>query len=179
MAPDMFVDPSVDSRTYPPGRAGELETLVAFLRWQRETFELKCSGLTPAQLARRAVEPSNLSLLGLIRHQTDVERGWIRARIAGEDLEPLYWRTDAEDAAFDEAVGTRECVDEAWRSFREAAAFTERFMAETTDLEITCEDRWRGTLSLRWVLFHLVEGYARHNGHADFLRERIDGRVGQ
>jgi len=178
MAPDMFVDFDVDPRTDPPGQAGERETLLGFLRWQRETLELKCSGLMPEQLARRAVKPSTMSLLGLVRHLSDVERGWIGGRIAGEVNEPWFWRPEAEDAAFDEAEGTSECVDEAWQALREAAAFTDRVAAKAS-LDRTCEDRWRGPLSLRWVLTHLVEEYARHNGHADLLRERIDGKVGQ
>jgi uncharacterized damage-inducible protein DinB len=175
----MFVGPADDPRTNPPGQAGERETLLGFLRRQRETFELKCSGLNPQQLALRAVPPSTMSLLGLVRHQADVERGWIRGRIAGDVTEPLYWRADAQDADFEEAVGTPECVAEAWEAFWEAAAFTERFVTETPNLDITCEDRRYGRLSLRWVLAHLIDGYGRHNGHADLLRERIDGRVGQ
>ncbi|WP_335991348.1 DinB family protein [Glycomyces sp. MUSA5-2] len=165
------------TRTDPPGRAGERETLLGFLRYQRETLALKCAGLTPEQAARRAVEPSSMSLLGLVRHLADVERGWIRGRIAGDVAEPLFWREDRPDAAFDEAEGTAACVEEAWAALRESAAFTERFAAGAS-LDRTCEDR-RGLVSLRWVLFHLIEEYARHNGHADLLRERIDGSVGQ
>ena len=180
MAPDMFVAPEPDPRISPPGRAGEREMLLGFLRWQRDTLELKCAGLTPEQLARRSVEPSTMSLIGLVRHLADVERGWIRGRTAGDVAAPLFWRADAEDAAFEGAAGTAECVAGAWAVFREAAAFTERFVAAFPDLgEVACEDRRHGRLSLRWVLTHLVEEYARHNGHADLLRERIDGAAGE
>lgn len=175
----MTFDPEARPRTEPPGQAGERETLLGFLRWQRETFAWKCAGLGPEQLASRSVAPSTMSLLGLVRHQADVERGWVRGRIAGEVSEPLYWRDDDNDADFNEAVGTPECVEQAWTAFWEAAAFTDRFVRAAPDLDLTCEDRWRGTLSLRWVLLHLIDGYARHNGHADLLRERIDGTVGQ
>jgi uncharacterized damage-inducible protein DinB len=178
MAPDMFVGLGAGPRTDAPGRAGERETLLGFLRRQRQTLELKCSGLTPEQLARRSVAPSSMSLLGLVRHLSDVERGWIQGRIAGHDIAPRFWRAGAEDAAFDEVEATPECVAEAWAALREAAAFTDRF-APGADWDRTCEDRRRGPLSLRWVLMHLVEEYARHNGHADLLRERIDGAVGQ
>lgn len=179
MTPDESFDPEVRPRTEAPGQADERETLLGFLRWQRETFAWKCVGLSPEQLALRAVAPSKMSLLGLVRHQADVERGWVQGRIAGEVSEPLYWRVDDNDADFNEAVGTPECVEQAWTAFWEAAAFTDRFVPAAPNLDITCEDRWRGTLSLRWVLLHLIDGYARHNGHADLLRERIDGAVGQ
>jgi hypothetical protein len=78
MMASMFIDP--DPRSEPPPRGGELETLSGFLRWQRETLELKCSGLDTAGLARRSVEPSSMSLLGLLRHLADVERAWASAR---------------------------------------------------------------------------------------------------
>lgn len=166
------------ARAEPPGRAGERETLLGFLRRQREALEWKCAGLGPGELARRSVEPSALSLLGLVRHLTDVERGWIRGRIAGDVTAPLYWRADDEDAALHEAEGTPACVDQAWKAFHETAAWTDRFVSEAASLDLTCEDH-RGPRSLRWVLMHLVEEYARHLGHADLLRERIDGAVGQ
>lgn len=176
MSTAMSAEGDADPRTDPPGEAGEREILLGFLRLQRETLELKCSGLNPEQLARRSVEPSGMSLLGLVRHLSDVERGWIRSRVAQQEVEPRFWRADAEDAAFDEAEGTPECVEAAWAFFHDEAALTDRLAAETP-LEATYE-HWQGTLSLRWILHHLLNEYARHNGHADLLRERIDGRVG-
>jgi uncharacterized damage-inducible protein DinB len=166
-------------RTDPPARGDERATLAGFLHWQRETLELKCSGLDPADLARRAVEPFTLSLLGLVRHLAEVERGWFRRAMAGQDAPP-HWRTRADpDAPFDSAAPDPAMVAEAWEVWRSEVAFADRFVAEAPDLEVTGDDPWRGAVSLRWVLVHMVEEYARHNGHADLLRQRIDGRVGQ
>jgi uncharacterized damage-inducible protein DinB len=175
---DMFVDLADDPRTDPPGQVDERATLLGFLRWQRQTLELKCAGLDAAALARRSLDPSKLSLLGLVRHLTDVERGWIRRGLAGEGGRPLYATAGAPDTDFDGAAADPELVDQAWEAWRAEAAYTDRFVT-TADLDITLDDEWRGPLSLRWVLVHLVEEYARHLGHADILRERIDGRVGQ
>jgi uncharacterized damage-inducible protein DinB len=177
MTTDMFVDPGSDPRVEPPGRGNERETLTAFLRWQRGTLELKCAGLSAGQLARRAVEPSSLSLLGLVRHMADVERAWFRRFLAGDDSSGHF---DAgPDEAFHGAVDDPEVVEHAWSVWRAEVEFADRFVAAAPDLDISGEDPWRGPLSLRWVLTHMVEEYARHNGHADLLRERIDGAVGQ
>jgi uncharacterized damage-inducible protein DinB len=171
---DMFVSPDEDPRT-DGGFRGERATLVGFLRDQRLTLELKCSGLDADAMARRSVPPSSLSLLGLVRHLADVERGWFRRRLAGQDA-PSRYRTDADpDGAFDCAVPDPEVVAEAWAAWRAEVAFAERFVAEAPDLDLTGPE---GEV-LREVLVHMIEEYARHNGHADLLRERIDGRVGQ
>jgi uncharacterized damage-inducible protein DinB len=172
---DMFVDLGTDPRTDPPGTGDERATLLGFLAWQRGTLELKCAGLTPEQLARRPLEPSLLSLLGLVRHVTDVERGWIRDGLAGHDAAPLY---PGPDADFTGAVADPAVVERAWEAWRAEAAFTDSFAADAS-WEVSVPDSHRGPLGLRWVLVHLIEEYARHNGHADVLRERIDGRVGQ
>ncbi|HWG24730.1 MAG TPA: DinB family protein [Actinospica sp.] len=176
---DMFIDPESDPRADPPPQADERSTLAAFLRWQRETLELKCSGLSPEQLARRTVEPSTMSLLGLIRHMADVERGWFRRGMAQEPATPRFYSDDEPDGDFDGAVADAEVVAEAWRAWREEVEFAERFVADARSLDITFDDKWRGPLSLRWVLLHMIEEYARHNGHADLMREQIDGRLGQ
>jgi Protein of unknown function (DUF664) len=152
-------------------------TLLAFLRWQRETLELKCSGLSPDDLARRAVEPAKLSLLGLVRHMADVERRWLRYVLAGDDAPPRFSSASEPDGDFDGAVPDGTVVAHAWESWRAEVSFADAFAADT-DLDFSMEDSWRGFVSLRWVLVHMVEEYARHNGHADLLRERIDGRVG-
>ena len=176
---DMFIEPETDPRTDPPTLADERDTLAAYLRWQRETLELKCSGLDAEQLARRAVEPSTMSLLGLIRHMADVERGWFRRGMAAEQAPPIFYSKAEMDGDFDGAVADADVVAEAWRAWREEVAFAERFVADARSLDITFEDKWRGPTSLRWVLVHMIEEYARHNGHADLLRERIDGKLGQ
>jgi uncharacterized damage-inducible protein DinB len=166
-------DPRLDARTTGDERA----MLADFLNAQRMTLELKCSGLGK-ELATRSVEPSALSLLGLVRHLTEVERRWFRQVLAGEDASALYTSPDEPDGDFDGAVGDPEAIAQAWEAWREEVAFAKRFVAEAADLEVAGDDGWRGTVSLRWVLIHLVEEYARHNGHADLLRERIDGAVG-
>lgn len=177
----MFIELSTDPRADPPARSDERATLTGFLRWQRETLELKCSGLDAADLARRSAEPSTLSLLGLVRHLADVERGWFRGIMAGQDLPPHFSSATDPDADFDGALPGPAVVAEAWNAWRAEAAFTDQFIAEAPSLDITGKipDAWRGLMSLRWVLVHVVEEYARHNGHADLLRERIDGRIGQ
>jgi uncharacterized damage-inducible protein DinB len=176
---DMFIDVDRDPRADPPMQAGERETLIGFLNWQRHTFELKCAGLDAADLARRAVEPSTLSLLGLLRHMADVERGWFRRRMAGQDAPPHYYSKDNPDGDFDGAVADPEVVAEAWDVWRSEIAFANQLIAEAANLDVSGTEPTRGPVSLRWVLNHMVEEYARHNGHADLLRQRIDGAVGQ
>ncbi|MCU1681286.1 MAG: Mini-circle protein [Amycolatopsis sp.] len=167
----------VGSRVGGPAVGDDRTMLVEFLRAQRATLELKCGGLD-VELSRRSVEPSTLSLLGLIRHLADVERRWFRQVLAGQDA-PARFVSDANpDGDFDGATSDPACAAEAWDAWRAEVAFAERFVAGAPDLDLTGEDSWRGTVSLRWVLVHLVEEYARHNGHADLLRERIDGAIG-
>ena len=177
----MFIESGTDPRADPPPRGDERSTLAGFLRWQRDTLELKCSGLSEADLARRTVEPSTMSLLGLVRHMADMERGWFRGIMAGQDVPPHFCSDTDRDGDFDGAVPDPEVVAEAWDVWRAEVAFAERLVAAAPDLDITGKtpDAWRGPMSLRWVLVHVVEEYARHNGHADLLRERIDGRIGQ
>ncbi len=174
----MFVAPDEDPRS-DGGFTDERTLLVEYLRDHRLTLELKCSGLDAEQLARRAVEPSNLSLLGLVRHMADVERTWFRQRMAGQDV-ARHYRTEADrDADFNGAVPDPEVVEEAWRTWREEVTFAEQFVAESPDLGVTGTRGDGKPISLRELLLHMIEEYARHNGHADLLRERIDGRVGQ
>ena len=153
--------------------------LLAFLRWKRDTLELKCSGLDAADLARRSVDPSTMSLLGLVRHMADVERTWFRRVMAGQDAPPHYYSDTNPDGEFDGAVPDPEVVAEAWNVWRAEVAFADQFVAEAPDLDVVGNHSYLGAVSLRWVLVHMVEEYARHDGHADLLRERIDGRVGQ
>jgi uncharacterized damage-inducible protein DinB len=174
----MFVDPEDDPRENGPTLGDERATLTEYLRWQRATLELKCAGLEAADLARRSVEPSTLSLLGLVRHMADVERGWFRRVMAGQDAPPHFSSDTDPDGDFDGAVPDPAVVAEAWDVWRAEMAFTDRLVAEASDLDVTGASR-QGPVSLREVLVHMIEEYARHNGHADLLRERIDGRVGQ
>jgi Protein of unknown function (DUF664) len=171
---DMFVQPEDDPRA-DGGFQGERATLVGYLRDQRLTLELKCSGLDAVDLARRSVPPSNMSLLGLVRHMAGVEQSWFRLRMAGQDA-PRLFRSDADrDEDFNGAVPDPEVVAEAWDTRRAEVAFADQYVAEAPDLDLVGKE---GDV-LRDVLVHMIEEYARHNGHADLLRERIDGRVGQ
>jgi uncharacterized damage-inducible protein DinB len=176
---NMFVHPDEDPRESGPILGDERATLVEYLRFQRLTLELKCSGLDADQLARRSVPPSTLSLLGLVRHLADVERSWFRWVMAGQDAPPHY-RSDANrDADFEGAVADPEVVAEAWDTWRAEVAFAERFVAEAPDLDVIGNTSDQGQVSLREVVVHMIEEYARHCGHADLLRETIDGRIGQ
>lgn len=157
---------------------GERDTLVGSLRNQRLTLQMKCAGLDAEAMARRSVEPSNLSLLGLVRHLAGVEQTWFRRVMAGQD-EPRHYRTDDDpEGDFNGAVADPAVVAQAWDTWRSEVAFAERFVAGAPNLDISGTDGDE-PVELRSVLVHMIEEYARHNGHADFLRERIDGRVGQ
>lgn len=158
---------------------GERATLLDYLRAYRLTMEMKCADLRPDQLARRSVPPSTMSLLGLIRHMADVERHWFRRVMAQADAPALYWSQDVADADWLGAVADPAVVEEAWRSWRDEVAFAERLAADSPDLGVTGIMRDGASIALREVLVHMIEEYARHCGHADLLRERIDGRVGQ
>ncbi len=175
---DMFMDVRSDPRQTgtPPG--DEQATLIEFLRCQRLTLQLKCEGLDAEQLACRAVEPSTMSLLGLVRHMAEVERGWFRRRFAGQDVPKRYQSEEHPDGDFDGAVANRANVEEAWAAWHDEVAFAEQFVL-ATDLGFVGHDGSENPISLRELLVHMIEEYARHNGHADLLRERIDGRIGQ
>ena len=175
----MSTDTAADPRIEPAPRTDERTTLSEFLRWQRQTLELKCAGLAPEDLARRAVEPSAISLLGLVRHMADVEHYWFREMLAGQDVPPRFHSAADPDGDFNGAQGTAGAVEEAWQAWREAVDFAESFVGNAADLDVTGDGQQRGAVSLRWVLVHMIEEYARHNGHADFLRERIDGATGE
>lgn len=160
----MFVDRGEDPRT-DGGFEGERAVLTGYLRDQRLTLELKCSGLDAAALARRSVEPSNLSLLGLVRHMAGVEQKWFRQVMAGQDV-PRHYRSDGDpDGDFNGAVPDPEVVAEAWATWRAEVAFAERFTAEASDLSVT-GTVGQESMQLREVLVHVIEEYARHNGHA-------------
>ena len=176
---DTWVDWNDDPRNAGVELEGERATLIDYLRAYRLTMEMKCTGLDAGQLARRSVPPSTMSLLGLIRHMADVERNWFRRVLAGQDAPPLYWSDEVADADWAGAVANPEVVAEAWQSWRDEVGFAERFVADADDLGIRGTMKDGSTIALREVIVHMIEEYARHAGHADLLRERIDGRVGQ
>ena len=174
-----------DPREHGPTLGDERTTLVESLRCQRLTLEMKCSGLDAEAMARRSVEPSTMSLLGLVRHLAETERATFRQLMAGQDVPRLFCSETDRDGDFDGAVPDPAVVAEAWDAWREEVDFATRFVAEAPSLDITANDPLNehgsggGALSLREVLVGTIEEYARHMGHADLLRERIDGRIGQ
>ncbi|MFJ6571838.1 DinB family protein [Streptomyces sp. NPDC091292] len=165
-----------DDRIAPPLIADERDMLRAFLDYQRATLAMKCEGLTDEQLRRRSMPPSTLTLLGLVRHMAEVERTWFRRVIGAEDI-PLVWSEDGDfQVAYDAEDSTRAEAFDAWRAEVEHAR---RIEQEAESLDVTgYQARWGADVSLRLVMLHLLHEYARHNGHADFLREGIDGVVG-
>jgi hypothetical protein len=170
----MWADPDEDPRNSDgPSPDGELATLQDFLGNYRLTLRMKCEGLKPEELARRSVPPSTMSLLGLIRHLAEVERDW-RNWILPEDPAPKLY--GARDADFEGAVGEQALVEGAFADLAREQAATDAVLAECPDMGARVGQD--GT-SVRELRVHRVEEYARHCGHADLLRERIDGRVGQ
>ncbi|MCX4684109.1 DinB family protein [Kitasatospora purpeofusca] len=169
-------DGAGDGRIAPPLTGGERETLRAFLDFHRATLAMKCAGLTDEQLRLRSSPPSTLTLLGLVRHMAEVERTWFRRVIDGEDI-PLVWSAEGDfQVAYDADGADRAEAFAAWETEVEHARRIER---EAESLDVTgYQVRWQAEVSLRLVMLHLIHEYARHNGHADFLREAIDGEVG-
>jgi uncharacterized damage-inducible protein DinB len=176
---DDWMDPADDPRETGTELHDERSVLVEYVRLYRLTMEMKCADLDAAQLARRSVPPSTMSLLGLIRHMADVERHWFRRVMAGEDAPPLYWTEGEADVDWTGAIADPEVVGRAWEDWRGEVGYAERYVNGADDLGIRGTMRDGKTISLREVLVHMIEEYARHCGHADLLRERIDGRIGQ
>jgi Protein of unknown function (DUF664) len=186
---DMFTADGKPSRDDPresgPTLGDERTTLVEALRCQRLTLELKCSGLDAEALARRSIEPSTMSLLGLVRHLAEMERATFRVMMSGQDVPRLFCSDADRDGDFDGAVPDPRVVAAGWDAWRSEVDFATRFVAEAPSLDITGNDPLNqhgsggGPMSLREVLVGMIEEYARHLGHVDLLRERIDGRIGQ
>lgn len=163
-------------RVSPPLRGTEREMLRAFLDFLRGTLAMKCDGLSDDELRRRSMPPSTLSLLGLVRHMAEVERNWFRRVINGEDV-PLVWSPDGDyQVAYDASTATRAEAFAAWQTEIEHARRIER-AAESLDVSGR-HHKTGDEVSLRLVMLHLIHEYARHSGHADLLREGIDGTVG-
>jgi hypothetical protein len=174
-----------DPREHGPRLGDERVTLAEALRCQRLTLEMKCDGLDAEAMARRAVEPSTMSLLGLVRHLAETERATFRVLMARQDVPRLFCSSTDPDGDFDGAVPDPRVVAEAWDAWRAEVDFATRFVAGAPSLDITGDDPLNqhgsggGAMSLREVLVGMIGEYARHMGHADLLRERIDGRLGQ
>ena len=170
----MWVDPDKDPRDSDAASPeGELATLQAYLARYRLTLLMKCEGLNVGQLARRSVPPSTMSLLGLLRHLAEAERdwrGWIRP---GGPPPKLYGTGDGD---FSGAVADQAVVDTAYADLAREQAATDAVLAGHPDLGVRLD---KDAIAVRELLVHRIEEYARHCGHADLLRECIDGRVGQ
>jgi uncharacterized damage-inducible protein DinB len=172
-----MTDDRPDDRIDPPLEADERTTLTAFLDYQRGTLARKCGGLTDDQLRERAVPPSNLSLLGLVRHMAEVERNWFRPVLGGEEMAGLFSSTLDWEVAFDD-VATAD-VAEAFRLWRAECDHARALVAAAPSFDVTGVRARGWVFSLRWVVTHMIEEDARHLGHADLLRERLDGSTGE
>ncbi|MEU8839315.1 DinB family protein [Streptomyces roseus] len=163
-------------RIGPPLTGDERETLRAFLDYHRATLAWKCEGLTDEELRRASMPPSTLSLLGLVRHMGEVERHWFRRTLNGEELPHLWSDTHDFQAAYDASGATREEAFAAWEA---EVAHARRIEAADESLDVTAYvASWKEEASVRLVMLHLIHEYARHNGHADLLRQAIDGATG-
>jgi uncharacterized damage-inducible protein DinB len=162
-------------RTDPPFRDPERAALEAWLEYHRATLLVKCAGLTAEQLATRSVPPSTLSLLGLVRHMTEVERSWFRRRLEREDTPYLYCGEGNQDGDFDDVDPAR--ADDDLAAFQ-AELDAVRGVAARHGLDDVGRSRRGAEVDLRWIYLHMIEEYARHNGHADLLRECLDGATG-
>src|SRR5260370_23177692 len=165
-------------RAEPATTAGEREMLTGWLDYHRATLAWKCEGLTDEQLRERSVPPSGLCLLGLVRHLTECERGWFRNVLAGEDLPYLYATPEDRDADFND-VATPD-VATVFATFERECDAARQAVAAAPDLDALgrAHPPTRAPFPLRWLLFPTIHAYARHNGHPDLLRERIDGAPG-
>jgi len=174
----MWTTDGPDPREATGPTRGEKACVVDYLRAYRLTLQMKCEGLDAGQMARRSVPPSSLSLLGLVRHLADVEHTWARRCLESRDLPRLYVTDDDPEADFEGAVADDAVVAEAWEAWRREVAHAEQVVTGIGDLGAVV--RWHDVeIEVRDVLVHLVEEYARHVGHADLLRECVDGRTGQ
>jgi uncharacterized damage-inducible protein DinB len=164
-----------DTRATPPTLGSEREILISYLEWHRATLELKCAGVLPERLSERSVAASSMSLHGLLRHLAGVERWWFRIQFAGDDVPMLHYSDDDPDQDFDDVSGDVGEALHAWRTECERAR--EIVAASALDDQGT-KLKTGEPFSLRWLLVNLIAEYARHNGHADLLRESIDGKTG-
>ncbi|MFE1954333.1 DinB family protein [Streptomyces sp. NPDC059524] len=167
---------TVDHRVGPPSFGDERETLRAFLDYQRATLAMKCEGLGDEELKERSMPPSTLTLLGLVRHMAEVERAWFRRVFEDHDV-PMVWSDEIDfQAAYDASGSSRAEAFGAWEAEVEHSRRIERAAAS---LDVAgYQPRWEEQVSLRMVMVHVLLEYGRHNGHADFLREGVDGTVG-
>ena len=176
----MWTTPEQDPRTY-GNPVGEKATYQEYLRNYRLTIRMKCEGLDAEQLARRSVAPSTMSLLGLVRHLAQVEHNWFQRVLQGRPDDPRPFKRDDDwDWDFNGAVADPAVVEEAFTSWQEQIKLADEWLDAWPEADLGREVPVRdGTVSVRDVLVHMIEEYARHAGHADLLRECVDGRTGQ
>jgi uncharacterized damage-inducible protein DinB len=177
--PDMWVDQEDDPRESDTVATGEKAVLTEYLDRYRMTLQMKCEGLDADQLARRSVPPSSMSLLGLVRHLARVEHHWFRRALEGHDELPRLYRTEEDpNLDFNGARPDDGVVADAWQSWQREVAHAKAWLEAAGDLGATFE--YEGDqVEIRDIVVHMIEEYARHCGHADLLRECIDGRTGQ
>jgi hypothetical protein len=175
MAVMTWTAPAVE-RAEPPIAAGEREQLEAWLDYHRQTLLAKCAGLTGGMLIVQSVPPSNLSLIGLVRHMAEVERSWFRTRFAGEPVGAIWFTDEQPDADIENT--DPETAEQDYATFVREVELA-RAAVKDRGLDETYLNEYRnGLMDLRWIYLHMIEEYARHNGHADLIRERIDGATG-
>jgi len=156
---------------------GEREMLKDWLKLRRYFLLRKCSGLTADQLKTASVEPSNLTLLGILRHMTEVEMFWFRVKYLHEDLPDLYTTEEYPDGDFDLVAAADAEADYA-TFLAETAACDSAVAGRDLDEPVDHPKAPTGKVNLRWIYLHIIEEYAQHTGHADLIRERIDGSTG-
>lgn len=168
----------MSDRVDTPYVAAEREMLLMWLQLHRDTLAWKCEGLDDEQLRQRAVPPSTLSLLGLVRHMTEVERNWFQRRLREADAPPHYYSESQPDGDFDDLDSAT--TGDVFATWRAECAAADASIAQVADLAAISKPTRNDPrpISLRWILMHMIEEYARHLGHADLLRQAIDGAVG-
>jgi uncharacterized damage-inducible protein DinB len=175
----MWAKPGDDSRVA-GNPVGELATIREYLSNYRLTLGMKCEDLSPEQLATRSVPPSTMSLLGLVRHMARVEHNWFERSLQGHrDVPRLFWSADDNDLDFNGAIADPAVAEEAFAVWKAQIAAADEWLDGPIDLGATVLTPQGEPASIRDILIHMVEEYARHCGHADLLRECIDGRTGQ
>ena len=172
----MAADPDIP-RCDPDLTARELDALGQYLDFHRATLEMKCAGLTEDELKRRAVPTSNLTLLGLVRHLTDVEYGWFCEWLDGQPERTLYFTPEDLNGDFDNLESSP--VLDIWAAYHTQVAESRRVLSTFADGGEMARRGGGRPRNARWIALHMIEEYARHNGHADLLREAIDGVTGE
>jgi hypothetical protein len=164
-------------RREPSTTADERAMIEGWLDYHRQTLAWKCEGLTEAQLRTASVEPSELTLMGLVRHMAEVERYWFHEILLGTDLGVLYCNDEDPDGDFH--FTEADTWDEAYSTWQAEMDSARRHAAGVGLDDVSKGTSRSGELfSLRWIITHMIEEYARHNGHADLIRERLDGATG-